>query len=203
MLPECTVRPYAESDWPELYRAVKESEAQLAPWLPWCHPGYSERDARTWIQTTLDAHSAKSMFDFAVFDAQGRYVGACGVNHIQAMFRCANLGYWIRTSASGRGLAAAAALRVCEWTFEHTNINRLEVLAAVDNLPSQRVAQKLNAQYEGRSRSRLLVANIEPPTPTDAFVYSIVRGDTLRQDHVSLETTRPPASSSRLRSGTS
>lgn len=200
MLPECTVRPYAESDWPELHRAVKESEAQLAPWLSWCHPGYSERDARDWIQATLDAHSAKTMFDFAVFDAQGRYVGACGVNQIQTAYRCANLGYWIRTSASGRGLAAAAALRVCEWTFRNTNLNRLEVLAAVDNLPSQRVAQKLNAQYEGRSRSRLLIANIDPPTPTDAFVYSIVRGDTLRQDHVSLETTRPPASSSRLRS---
>lgn len=142
-------------------------------WMPWCHVGYTARESQDWIRTTIEGHITGTMFDFAVFDGSGRYVGACGINQIRSSDRCANLGYWIRTSACGQGLAGAAALRVCEWAFANTNLDRLEILVAVGNTASQRVAQKVNAHYEGRLRSRLVL----PDGPTDAYLYSIVRGD--------------------------
>jgi RimJ/RimL family protein N-acetyltransferase len=141
--------------------------------MPWCHPAYSQHESQSWIRATIEGHATGTMFDFAVFDAQGRYAGACGINQIQSAYRCANLGFWIRTSACGHGLASTAARRVCQWAFANTSLNRLEILMAVSNVPSQRVALKLNAHYEGRLRSRLLLTN----GPSDAFVYSIVRGD--------------------------
>lgn len=169
----CTVRPYVANDWIDQFEAVRESEARLIPWMPWCHTGYSEQESRDWIRTTIEGHVTGTMFDFGVFDANGRYAGACGLNQIRTSDRCANLGYWIRTSACGQGLAGAAALRVCEWAFANTNLNRLEILVAVGNNPSQRVAQKLNAHYEGRLRSRIMLTE----GPSDAHLYSLVRGD--------------------------
>lgn len=169
----CTVRPYVEADWPELYAAVKESEQELGRWMPWCHAGYSEQEARHWIHTTIEGHATQTMFDFGVFDAQGRFAGGCGINQIRGTDRCANLGYWIRSSACNRGLASAATQLVARWAFTHTDIHRLEILMAVTNAASQRVAQKVNAHFEGRLRERIVLADV----PTDAYLYSIVRGD--------------------------
>jgi RimJ/RimL family protein N-acetyltransferase len=173
MLVPCSIRPYVEADASEMYDAVRESEHNLVPWMPWCHPGYAEHEARAWIRATIDGFSNGTMFDFGVFDERGRYAGGCGVNQVQSASRCANLGYWIRATSCGRGLATAAATRVCRWTFAHTNLNRLEILMSVDNGPSRRVAEKIGAQAEGRLRSRILL----PEGPTDAYVYSVVRGD--------------------------
>lgn len=169
----CTVRPYVESDWSELLAAVTESSQRLIPWMPWCHPGYSEQEARAWIRTTIDGHATQTMFDFAVFDAQGRFSGACGINQIRGTDRCANLGYWIRSSACNRGLASVATQLVVRWAFTNTNLHRLEILAAVTNTASQRVALKVNAHFEGKLRGRMMLAGV----PTDAYLYSIVRGD--------------------------
>lgn len=169
----CSIRPYVEDDWLALFEAVKESLAELGPWMPWAHPTYSKDDAKQWVQSTIEGHSVGTFFDFAVFDADGRYLGACGVNQIQKDYRCANLGYWIRTSANGRGFAASAALDLCDWTFRHTNLDRLEILVAVDNVRSKRVAEKTGAMFEGRLRCRLPLHG----TSSDAFVFSIVRGD--------------------------
>lgn len=169
----CTVRPYVADDWTDHFEAVTESETRLMNWMPWCHVGYTEQESRDWIRTTIEGHITGTMFDFAVFDTHGRFAGACGLNQIRSNDRYANLGYWIRTSACGQGLAGAAALRVGEWAFANTNLNRLEILVAVGNTASQRVAQKLNAHYEGRLRSRVMLHG----DPTDAHLYSIVRSD--------------------------
>ncbi len=169
----CSIRPYVASDWLALFEAVKESQAELSPWMPWAHASYSKDDARLWVQSTLEGHAAGTFFDFAVFDANGRYLGACGVNQVQKDYRCANLGYWIRTSACGRGLAASASLALCDWTFRHTNLERLEILIAVDNVRSKRVAEKMGAVLEGRLRCRLPLEGIS----RDAFVFSIIRSD--------------------------
>lgn len=171
----CTVRPYAEADWLDQFDAVKESEARLVEWMPWCHPDYSPQEAQDWIRLTIEGHLTRTMFDFGVFDASGNYAGACGINQIRSSDRCANLGYWIRTSACGQGLGSAAALQVCRWAFANTNLERLEILVAVGNVPSRRVAEKLGAHYEGRLRSRIRLNS----GATDAYLYSILRGDSI------------------------
>ena len=57
------------------------------------------------------------MYDFAIIDTNGTYAGGCGVNHINRLDRFANLGYWVRTSRAGRGIAPAAVLQLISWTF--------------------------------------------------------------------------------------
>jgi len=85
--------------------------------------------------------------------------------------RFANLGYWVRTSAMGCGVAPAAVRLVAEYAFRETDLIRLEIVGAVGNLRSQRVAEKIGAVREGVLRSRLLL----PTGPSDAVMYNLLR----------------------------
>ena len=49
-------------------------------------------------------------YAFAIVQAQdGQFLGGCGLNQINRVNRFANLGYWVRTSQAGHGVATVAA----------------------------------------------------------------------------------------------
>ena len=137
-----TLRPYAPADAPAMAAAAAESVAEVQPWLPWCHPGYSVEEARTWIDAQALEREAGTAYEFAVFDERGRYVGACGLNQVDRTHRRANLGYWLRTAATGRGYMTEAVRALAAWAFAHTDLVRLEILVAVGNARSERVAER-------------------------------------------------------------
>jgi RimJ/RimL family protein N-acetyltransferase len=166
-----TLRPYELSDAMELYAAVHESLSEVSRWLPWCHSDYSYADAVGWIQLTRDGHTTGRMYDFAIFDAAGRFAGACGINGINTLDRVANLGYWIRSSRAGQGIAPAAVRELSRWTFAHTALNRLEIVVAVGNTRSERVAIKAGAERDAVLKQRVILNG----NPSDAVMFSIVR----------------------------
>ena len=173
MIENIAIRPYALDDAPRFFDAAKESSPEVFPWLPWCRPEYSLAEACEWIEKQMPLFAERAAFAFAIVAADGRYLGGCGLNQIDPIHRRANLGYWVRTSAAGRGVASAAARLLAAWAFANTDLVRLEIVAAVGNQASQRVAEKAGAWREGIARSRLLLHGV----PHDAVVYSIVRGD--------------------------
>jgi len=166
-----TIRPLEEADADDLASAVQESVAEISPWMVWCTPDYASDHALTFIRAAMAGAAEGASYDFAVVDEAGVLCGVCGVNHVNDVDRFANLGYWIRTSRSRRGFAPAAALAVAEWTFANTQLNRLEIVVAVHNVKSHRVAEKVGAAREGVLRNRLLVGG----HPSDAVMYSLVR----------------------------
>jgi RimJ/RimL family protein N-acetyltransferase len=87
--------------------------------------------------------------------------------------RRANLGYWIRSSATRRGVATEATCLLARWGFENTALNRLELIISTKNLASLRVATKAGAAREGILRSRLLLHG----ETHDAAVFSFTRRD--------------------------
>lgn len=166
-----TLRFPEPRDVEPLFAAVRESIPELHPWAPWCPLTYGLADAARWVGQQPAAREAGTAFEFVVVDADGRILGCCGVNQINAGFRLGNLGYWVRSTATRRGIATAAARRAADWAFRNTDLHRLELLVAVENHASQAVALKAGATLEGRLRCRFLVHG----RFQDAFVYSILR----------------------------
>ncbi len=165
------IRPYRLDDAPDLFEAVRESMSELRPWMPWCHPGYAITESQAWLEAQVTAFEAGTTFEFAIVSADGLYLGGCGLNRINKINPWANLGYWVRTSAAGRGVATAAANLLREWAFANTELIRLEILAAAGNVGSQRVAEKAGATREGLLRRRLVLYGVSH----DAAVFSFVR----------------------------
>jgi ribosomal-protein-serine acetyltransferase len=166
-----TIRLYEMADAEELRAAVVASAAEVGRWMGWCHPRYSLDDARKWILSQQEINRQGLAYEFAVRSAAGAYLGGCGVNNVNRANRFANLGYWIRTSAMGRGVAPAAVRLVADRVFRDTDLIRLEIVCAIGNVRSQRVAEKAGAVREGVLRNRLLI----PSGPSDAVMYSLIR----------------------------
>ena len=168
------IRPYREDDAPLLYEAVRESIAEVAPWLSWCHENYSIEESREFISSRTRASQGDEWYSFAaVEEPSGRFAGGVGINFINRVHQIANLGYWIRTSAAGRGFATRAAQLAARFGFEQLGLQRIEIVAAAGNLASQRVAEKAGACREAVARKRLLIRG----KPQDAVVYSLIEED--------------------------
>lgn len=161
----------AQIDASDIFEAVRESATELSPWMPWCASGYSRDDAEAWVSMSEDARKAGNAFEFVIRAADGRLMGCCGLNHIRPDDRFANLGYWVRTSETGQGVATAAVRLLVTWGFGNTDLERFEIMPAVTNLRSQRVAEASGAHREGVLRNRLLLGDVFH----DAVMYSIVR----------------------------
>ena len=165
------IRRYQPTDVSDVFEAVRESLTELQPWMPWSHPAYSIHESRSWLQTQIAAFDQRTAFEFAMIDDDGRYLGACGLNQLDHSNRRANLGYWVRTSATNRGVATRAVGVLRDWAFAHTELIRLELVIAVDNLASCRVAEKAGAVREGTLKNRLLLHSVAH----DAAIFSLTR----------------------------
>jgi ribosomal-protein-serine acetyltransferase len=169
-----TLRRYRKEDAAELHAAVTESLAELKPWLPFAHDGYSLKETKDWLKSQPKAWKNGTEFNFAIVDAHdGTMLGGCGLNNIDKENRLANLGYWVRTSRSGRGVCPAATRLLAQWGFEQMKLERIEIQMAVENRKSRRVAEKVGARLEGTLRRRLVLNG----QPHDSTLFSLIPGE--------------------------
>lgn len=167
---DVNIRPHRLDDADALLAAIHESMAELTPWMPWCHPDYGMDDARGFLETAIAGRREGTQFDFAVL-ADGAYAGACGINRIDRLNRVANLGYWLRSPLAGQGITPRAVRLLIDWTLAHTDLVRIEIVAAVGNTRSQRVAEKVGAVREAVLANRTMTA----VGTSAAVMYAVLR----------------------------
>ncbi len=172
--PSLVLRPPTAADVEPFWEAVAESVPELSRWMAWCHEGYSRAEASEWLARCSEAWDGAEAFDFLVIDGvTGGLLGACALNHLDHGNRRANLGYWVRTGASGQGVATEAAALVVHYGLGELGFGRIEIVAAVANRASQRVAEKLGATREGVVRNRFWIGG----TYLDGVLFSLVPAD--------------------------
>ena len=103
----------------------------------------------------------------------GEIVGVCGLNGLNRANNLTNLGYWIRTNWTRRGIATAAVQMVARFALQKLAFGRVEIVAALGNLASQRVAEKAGATREGVLRCRTVVRE----HVYDAVMFSFTKED--------------------------
>src|SRR5690349_18041472 len=171
-----TLRPLDPADRDAMYAAVRESIAAISPWLPWCHPAYAPSETASFIASSSHWWAQRSQFVFGIFDAaNGAYIGGTGVNQLNAQHRYANVGYWVRTSRTGQGLAPRALRLAARFAFETLGLVRVEIAVQPENFASRRVAEKAGATLEGIMRNRIYKRG----RPCTAALYSLVPEDLL------------------------
>ena len=173
-----TIRRYKDSDVEALFDAVSESIPELQPWMPWCNENYGLVDSGGWVLSRKQAWQDGDEYSFVITDAKAdTFIGGVGLNLLREEKKVANLGYWVRTSHRGRGIAARAAILAAQLGFRELNLRRIEIIAAVGNTASQRAAEKAGAKREGTLRQGLIISD----QTHDAILYSLLPQD-LPQD---------------------
>ena len=168
------IRRAEADDAARVLDAVRASIVDLERWMPWAHAGYSLEDTTMWLDLCREGWDKGSQYAFIAVDvATGEVLGDCGISQINRVNGFANLGYWVRSTATRQGLGSALARRVARFGVEELRLNRLEILTAVENHASQRVAEKAGATREGVLRSRLILRD----QVLDAAVFSLTARD--------------------------
>jgi len=171
--PRLRLRPPHAVDADVVHASIRETIGALSRWMSWCHAGYAREDAAGWIDATRAAWDAGDAYEFLVFERSGRHVGAVGLNQFNRDNNCTNLGYWVRQSSQRQGFAVEAVRRIARFAFDEAKFQRVEIVAAVDNVASRRVAERVGATLECVARNRLLLHGV----PIAAAVHSFVPGD--------------------------
>jgi len=90
---------------------------------------------------------------FAVFDADGAFVGVALAFGIDRTEGEAELGYMVAPAARGRGMGTAMLRALTEWAFAETGVQRIRLVVDVENPASLRVAERAGYAREGVMRS--------------------------------------------------
>jgi len=153
------MRPFRRRDADEVTEAVQASQMELNEWLPWAHLGYSKGDATTYIRDSIKSWREERAYDFAIrrLDDPDRHLGNISVWFISRSFKTGEIGYWVRTDETARGVATEVAARALQIAFEELKMHRVILRIAIGNRASERVAEKLGFFREGILREEIKV----------------------------------------------
>ena len=169
---ELLLRPFQPGDSNALYCAVNESLKELSPWMSWATDNYTELTARDYIAIAKARWEEGTFYAFAVTRAD-EFLGVCTLSSIHPIYHFCNLGYWVRTTCHRQGIAGRAAKLVARFAFENLGLIRAEIVIAVGNAASLRVAEKIGAHDEGILLNRMVIGK----TILDAHMYSLIPSD--------------------------
>src|SRR6478735_9189999 len=113
------LRPCQVEDANGLTAAVAESRSQLDPWMPWSHFYDDPAAASVYIETAQASWKRGDELPLLITDRfSGEILGGTGFHHVHWDRGTFSTGYWVRTSAIGRGIAREAVRALIRLVFE-------------------------------------------------------------------------------------
>lgn len=166
-----TLRPWREQDVEAIVSACSDDE--IAWWLDQVPQPYGEADARTYVALTRRGWKDGTHAAFAVTDTvTGEVMGSVGLHWLDLDEGVAEVGYWVRREARGRGVATRATRLAAGWAIGSCGIQRLQLRADSRNVASQHVAEAAGFRREGVLRSVRL--NARQGRRVDFVMYSLL-----------------------------
>ena len=133
-----------------LHQAVLESQAELAPWMPWAVVVPTE----TWYRVRVREGQLKflareDLWMMLTLKEDGRIIGGSGLHRIDWSVPKFEIGYWARTSYAGRGYITEAVNGITRFAFDQLGARRVEIRCDVKNTRSIAVARRAGYTLEG------------------------------------------------------
>lgn len=136
------IRSWHVSDAAQLVEAVTESLPELIQWMPWARfepQSVLQREALI-IQWNKDWEEKKD-FPFGIFRRE-QLVGCTGF-HLRHSDGQLEIGYWVRTSCTGQGIATQATRTLTNAAFELPEIHDVLIAHDVGNIRSEIIPKRL------------------------------------------------------------
>jgi RimJ/RimL family protein N-acetyltransferase/catechol 2,3-dioxygenase-like lactoylglutathione lyase family enzyme len=149
------LRPWRKDDAGEMVAALDDPEVSL--WIPVIPYPYRLEDAEAFFDLVERESEAGRMVAGAIVAyPEGRVLGGIGLSGISRLNASAEIGYWVAAAERRSGVATRATSLIVDWGFAELGMDRIGLLADVDNIASRRVARKLGFVEEGVLRSYLM-----------------------------------------------
>ena len=146
------LRVWRDADVGSIVEACQDPE--IARWTQ-VPEHYGEVDAQAYLLERYNATHAGATAPFAIVDAGelDRLLGSISILRLAWEHARGEVGYWLAPEARGHGHATRALRLICRWAFDSLGLERIDLLAATGNVPSQQVAERAGFHREGVLRS--------------------------------------------------
>jgi RimJ/RimL family protein N-acetyltransferase len=158
----------------DLYEAILESREALV-----AEEFISESDVtlaviESWSQKAAKLWENDEQYHFQIIETtSNQLVGWGFLNNVKRHYQMANLGYFVRTSRLGEGIATEATKLLARYGFEQLGLQRIEIVVPTSHIASLRIAEKVGAVREGLLRNRLNLHG----SACDAYMHSLIPSD--------------------------
>jgi RimJ/RimL family protein N-acetyltransferase len=146
------LRPWRDSDLDAIVAACQDADIVRWTSVP---EQYGEVDAYAYLMQRYDSLHAGATAPFAIVSAGDldKLLGSISLMRFAWGHARAEVGYWLARQARGHGHATRALRLICTWGFGTLGLERIELIAAVGNPASQRVAERAGFTREAVLRS--------------------------------------------------
>ena len=157
------LRPFAPDDVPALTAALRDDPG-VDRWTRIPSPYTEAHAASSFTKTEEKA--------FAIVGREsGELLGGIGARlHDEGI---ADIGYWVKADARGRGVATRALVLIARHAVEELEALRVQLTTVPLNVASQRVAEKAGFRREGILRSLHEIKGVR----RDAVMFSLLPED--------------------------
>lgn len=164
------------TDAPDVASAVEESQPELARWQLWANEIPSLFAIEAHIARIRAAWELRDSHHFHIYSHADRFLGTCGLEKIDWRLRSFEIGYWIRTSAVGKGYMTEAVTALEHQVFDRCLGRCIVIKCDKLNTRSSAIPQRLGYQLDGVLRCERLDSRDEPQ---DTMVWTKTRADYL------------------------
>jgi ribosomal-protein-serine acetyltransferase len=170
--PQLVITQLVEADAGEHFAVIDGSREHLARWLPWVESTGGERAVASFIAVSMAAWQGRQQLACAL-RRDGRIIGGIGIVALDQDNEVASLGYWLGRNHCGHGYMSLGVAALIEHCFSALAVHRVQIRAAVQNMASRRVAERLGFTLEGIERGATKLAG----GYQDMAMYALLRED--------------------------
>lgn len=131
----------------ELYHAIANDREDLGKWLPWAYKMKSAADEVKFIKTIQEDMIQHRMIVLTIL-VNGEPAGMIDLHNL-VKNKKGEIGYWLTSKYQGHGIVTRSVVELCKYAFNELNLQYVDLIVAIENGKSSRVAQHAGFKLMG------------------------------------------------------
>lgn len=140
---------YQDSE--EVFNLVDKSRTHLKEWMTWVDAVRSVEDIHAVTRKNLLAFADRKAVHFIIL-YNDQVAGAVNINAIDWSIKSAEIGYWLGSGFTGKGIMTRAVRSLLDYAFIKLDLHKVEIWAAEENTKSRSLPETLGFIHEGIRR---------------------------------------------------
>lgn len=131
-----------------LFQVVERERNYLRQWLGWLDNTKNSQTQALFLSAELKKFAEGKALTTGIL-YEGELCGVAGINSYNSITKTATLGYWLSESFTGKGIITDVVRALVNYCFFERGMEAVEIHAAVGNIKSRAVAERLGFALQG------------------------------------------------------
>ncbi|MFO8068692.1 MAG: GNAT family protein [Alkalibacterium sp.] len=143
-------------DSTEIFALIDQSRMHLKQWMTWVDQVQSVEDIGEVTYKHLLEFTEQKAVHFVIM-YEDEIAGSVSIKDIDWSLRSAEIGYWLGSEYTGKGIMVRTVSSLLDYAFNKLNLHKIEIWAAEGNEKSRSIPERLGFVQEGMRRDNELI----------------------------------------------